>query len=60
MEGMGTPASSIRVRMSSMGAEVTRASGAQVLIRVVTRVAAPGISAIRPAVRTISSRAKRS
>ena len=56
----GTPASSMRTRMSSIGAEVTRARGTPTSMSAVTRAAAPGISAILPAVRTISSRAKRS
>ena len=55
----GTPASSMRTRMSAIGAEVTRANGTPASIRVVMKAAAPGISAIRPAVCVISSRAKR-
>jgi len=49
----------MRTRMSSIGAEVTRASGTPASIKAVMKAAAPGISAIRPAVCVISSRAKR-
>ena len=40
----GTPASSMRTRMSAIGAEVTRANGTPASIRAVMKAAAPEAS----------------